>query len=220
MRNFASEERRVNALISYYNNPNTCMHCGKIIEVKSNEKPSETRRRKFCANSCAAKYNNKKRIFEPKNDVRIKTVRCFSCDNLVDVNIRASNKTVKCDTCKQRKKLTCKYCGQFPCISPLICKKFQVFPSLNKYFGMNISVVGTKELSQEFERIKSIVKNDFNEEGNNIFYLMNKYGHTNVGNFYKILCSLGVIDNSISKLNKSLVHNKNGKSSLCRYHTG
>jgi DNA-directed RNA polymerase subunit RPC12/RpoP len=42
----------------YYNNPNYCKNCGKVIEIKEGQKPSEVRVKKFCNTSCAASYNN------------------------------------------------------------------------------------------------------------------------------------------------------------------
>lgn len=44
------------AIEKYYNNPNICKYCGKIIEVKENEKIPEVRRRKFCNQQCNGKY--------------------------------------------------------------------------------------------------------------------------------------------------------------------
>lgn len=38
----------------YYENPNACLECGNVI-------PYETKHKKFCDSSCAAKYNNTKR---------------------------------------------------------------------------------------------------------------------------------------------------------------
>jgi hypothetical protein len=51
----STREERVWA---YYENPNRCKHCEKIIEVKDTENPSETKRRKFCNRSCSASFNN------------------------------------------------------------------------------------------------------------------------------------------------------------------
>lgn len=41
----------------YYNNPNYCKNCGKLIHITTS--PSEARKRKFCGHSCAASFNNK-----------------------------------------------------------------------------------------------------------------------------------------------------------------
>ncbi|MCO6501383.1 MAG: HNH endonuclease [Vicingus serpentipes] len=51
---------RERSLLRYYNSPNYCIHCNKIIVVKDNEKAAETRKRKFCSRSCANTHNNLK----------------------------------------------------------------------------------------------------------------------------------------------------------------
>lgn len=45
----------------YINNPNKCVFCGKNIMPRKEESITETKRKKFCNRSCAAKYNNKAR---------------------------------------------------------------------------------------------------------------------------------------------------------------
>jgi predicted RNA-binding Zn-ribbon protein involved in translation (DUF1610 family) len=49
------------ALDRYYSNPNYCIYCGKIIEIKKGNRPAETKKKKFCNSSCSAKFNNFKR---------------------------------------------------------------------------------------------------------------------------------------------------------------
>jgi predicted nucleic acid-binding Zn ribbon protein len=46
------------ALDTYYKNPVSCKNCLSVSRVPENVKPSEIRRRKFCSQSCSAKYNN------------------------------------------------------------------------------------------------------------------------------------------------------------------
>lgn len=54
------EKARQEALKKYYENPNRCLNCNKVIEVKEHEKITEVRtKRKFCDRSCSAIYNNK-----------------------------------------------------------------------------------------------------------------------------------------------------------------
>jgi hypothetical protein len=43
---------------AYYENPNVCEHCGKVIELNGH-KPCQTRQKRFCGHSCAASFNNK-----------------------------------------------------------------------------------------------------------------------------------------------------------------
>lgn len=57
-----NQKNRLNALENYYKNPNICKSCGCVIEVRENEKCSQTRKKKFCGFSCASIYNNKNRV--------------------------------------------------------------------------------------------------------------------------------------------------------------
>ena len=50
-------ERKL-AIEKYYENPNICKFCNKIIQVRDNENPFQTRQKQFCNLSCAAKFNN------------------------------------------------------------------------------------------------------------------------------------------------------------------
>ena len=54
--------QREEALKKYYDNPNICKECGKIIIVKEKEKVCFVRKKQVCSQSCNAKYNNKLRI--------------------------------------------------------------------------------------------------------------------------------------------------------------
>ncbi len=49
---------RKEALRCYYDSPNHCLACGRVIEVRSNERVSRVKRRKFCNKSCATKHHN------------------------------------------------------------------------------------------------------------------------------------------------------------------
>ena len=50
------------ALQKYYNNPNICKKCGEVIQVMEGQKVSQVRRKKFCGQSCNAKYSNARRV--------------------------------------------------------------------------------------------------------------------------------------------------------------
>lgn len=53
---------RKKALESYYKDPIVCKNCNNIIEVTSTQKVSEVKKKKFCNKSCAASFNNRKKI--------------------------------------------------------------------------------------------------------------------------------------------------------------
>jgi hypothetical protein len=50
---------RAEAIRGYYLNPNICLNCNSIIEIKDGQKVSEVKTKKFCNKSCAAILNNK-----------------------------------------------------------------------------------------------------------------------------------------------------------------
>jgi hypothetical protein len=43
---------------AYYEDPNVCKHCGKIIDLNG-QRPCQVRQKRFCGHSCAASFNNK-----------------------------------------------------------------------------------------------------------------------------------------------------------------
>ena len=81
----ANKSLREQALREYYNNPNKCKHCGEIIIVDKNKRPSEVQQKKFCNNSCAAKYNN------PLKERKVNN--CLNCGKEIPkINKYCSNK--------------------------------------------------------------------------------------------------------------------------------
>lgn len=57
-----AKKLRKEALYTYYQFPNICKQCRKVIQVADGQKISEVRKKQFCNGSCAQTYNNKKRI--------------------------------------------------------------------------------------------------------------------------------------------------------------
>lgn len=54
-----AKRSRESALKRYYENPNVCLFCGKLIEVPNDIAPSIIKLKKFCSRSCSANYNHK-----------------------------------------------------------------------------------------------------------------------------------------------------------------
>lgn len=52
------KEQAKQRIDEYNEHPNICMCCGKPIIAQYNKKLSETKRKKFCSQSCSAKINN------------------------------------------------------------------------------------------------------------------------------------------------------------------
>ena len=64
---------RQRAIDRYMESPNICLFCNKVILVKNGQKAVETKEKRFCDRSCAAKYNNSIRHRKPK------TITCMTC---------------------------------------------------------------------------------------------------------------------------------------------
>lgn len=75
MKKTYNQNLREKTIKEYYQNPNKCLFCGKIIEVAENKCVSETRKKKFCNLSCSAKFNNK---------LRKKDKYCLICGTKID----------------------------------------------------------------------------------------------------------------------------------------
>jgi predicted nucleic acid-binding Zn ribbon protein len=68
---------RQRSLIRYYEDPVVCLECESVVVVPAGIQPSTIRVKKFCSQSCAAKYNNKQR--EKKKNF------CLVCAVAIDV---------------------------------------------------------------------------------------------------------------------------------------
>lgn len=97
------QEQRDRRIEEYNKNPKRCLFCNSPIEYqKKNEK-------KFCNSSCAASYNNKKRILkeETKNKIR-KSVNLYYKNN---PDVRINNKKYTLDE-NFNKIIKCEYCNK------------------------------------------------------------------------------------------------------------
>ena len=64
-----SRSKKYEQLVDEYNkNPNLCLYCGKKIICKDNDTLSAVKIKKFCDSSCAASYNNKGVVRNPKGN--------------------------------------------------------------------------------------------------------------------------------------------------------
>jgi len=83
---------RAEALAKFYAIPKLCKQCQTRIEVRDHERPAEVRKRMFCSQSCAAKFNNKGTKRGPKK--RLKS--CKECGTVCKPNLLYCN-----DQCKE-----------------------------------------------------------------------------------------------------------------------
>lgn len=85
---------RKQALEKYYKNPNKCLHCGEVIEVKDGHKIREARVKKYCDHSCAASRNNGLKRKLTKQEKKEKWKRCScACGNKINC------KSTRCKDC-------------------------------------------------------------------------------------------------------------------------
>ena len=85
---------REEALKEYYKNPNRCINCGKVMEIKPHQNIHDVTRKKFCGSSCSATFNGLQR-----GSV---LVRCLNCGNEFERNVN--------DTGSRLKRSESKYC--------------------------------------------------------------------------------------------------------------
>lgn len=144
--------QRQKAIKKYYENPNRCLFCNKIIEI-GNKKVGIIKRKKFCNRKCSAKYNNKKResyksligIREKTYFVKIKEKfsLCIVC------NTKFKQKRYKCGTfCRT------KFCPE--------CKKKQ-----------NVNKLTKKELFKK-RKIRQDARNDIQKKARQTYQASNK----------------------------------------------
>jgi hypothetical protein len=111
-------EQHQKSINRYYENPNFCQQCGKVIEVGENKRVSEIRQKKFCDSSCAAKFNNigvdrwakkqEEKIRDTKETgytSRYSQSNCVSCSQIIfltEVRGRPGiyRKRLFCDKCR------------------------------------------------------------------------------------------------------------------------
>lgn len=199
-------ERQYNERIEkYYENPNYCKNCGKILEY--NKKHNS-----FCSSSCAAIYNNVNRskdVYEKQKETLFNTLLKKYGDK---------KHVVKEKRIKKRK--VCKQCGCYigECLHPEICKKHRIFKSLAK-FGFDLSTIGTLKVYDEFNRVKKILEEEYKHHIDDT-ELKEKYGYiSGIANFHKILRTLGIKKRTIKEsLKESYLLGKiNIKTSIQKY---
>jgi hypothetical protein len=165
-----------------------CKICNKLFISNNIEKQCCSRK---CSNSIGGKFNKNKK----------KLTKCKYCDNKILVAKNSSSTKHVCKNCFPKyfyitpkcikRKKNCKICGSFDC-SDKYCKKVRLIPNLVKYFNFNKTKIGTEEIHIEFEKIKEMLNNDYYIEKLSLFKIAEKYKHSNIGNFSKLLYALNM----------------------------
>lgn len=70
----SNTRRREKTLQMYYENPNICKCCSKIIPVGEKQKVREVKRKIFCSHSCSATFNNRLREIKDKV-IKVKEIK-------------------------------------------------------------------------------------------------------------------------------------------------
>lgn len=103
---------RRKSIESYYNNPNYCLHCNSIIQVKENQRVSEVRVKKFCNSNCAAKHNNglRGKLTKEEEKERRKKCKCPKCSKPIKCS---SKRCLSCAKLEQNKVTKGKFIKRF-----------------------------------------------------------------------------------------------------------
>lgn len=214
-------EKHLYSTQKYYENPKTCKYCGIILNYQQ-------RRNTFCCKSHRASYTNSHRILSEQSKLEkankisktlkankiLKIKHCIVCNQPFETYGNSAK------YCSEHDGSKCLYCGSIKgqCKRPDICKKHQIFPTLEKYFGFDKSVIGTEKLYQEFERVVNLLKEDYWDNKLSMPDMIQKYNYyDNPKNFYKILKSLDIQIRNLSDAMKNALITGNTSLRLNNY---
>ena len=196
-------EKHLYSTQKYYENPKTCKYCGIILNYQQ-------RRNTFCCKSHKASYTNSHRILSEQSKLErankisktLKANKTLKIKHCVICNRSFETYSNSAKYCSEHDGSKCPQCGSIKrqCKRPDICKKSNIFPTLEKYFGFDKSVIGTEKLYQEFERVANLLKEDYWDNKLSMPDMIQKYNYyNNPKNFYKILKSLNIKTRSLSE---------------------
>jgi hypothetical protein len=179
-----------------------CHTCGKTFKKKKLKATKKSKN--FCSQACANVY----------------TSNVNKEDRLIKISIGLNQHFSKIP--KKRKK--CRICGQEICERKEVCKKFQNFPKLSKYFGFDMSKVGTKEVYSEYDKTINLLQEDYYKNNMSSIAIAEKYGYkykndlnTFLGKLFKIRglssASLVALETQRQKINTAPTKYRQG------YHT-
>ena len=183
----------------YYKNPKLCKYCRSVI---SYEKRDNT----FCDCECSGflATKGKHHSTEIKNKIAQGVINHNKLN--LDMYDEDGNKRLKIKKCR--------ICGNTLCSRPEICSKRKLFPTLSKYFGFNMNLVGSIKIYDEWDRIRSILDNDYNVLNLSSIAIAKKYNYYDCGNMCGILTRLGITRrNHSDSLNLAFIE---GRASLTK----
>ena len=138
---------------------------------------------RFCSKECAKSFSSKNINYK-----EVKKANCILCGKELFINKMASLNKCKCPDCANSKVKKCSICGnlyqsRLGCQNEF-CKKhnYQQFKSLIKYFGFDKNKLGTNEVEKEFNRIRTLLYNEYWVENHSSSEICKKYNYPNAGN--------------------------------------
>ncbi len=168
-----------------------CENCGK-------EHDGTYGSGRFCSKECARGFSTKH-----DNLKELKEAKCSKCGTILFINKRASSKTCLCESCKKEYHKPsdlkiCKICGSeyYKCQGGCpnnFCKthSIQGFKSLIKYFNFDENKLGTKDVENEFNRIKNIINDLYWNDNLSSSEISNKFNvkskHSIIQTVFKFL---------------------------------
>lgn len=193
--------------LTYDNNPKLCLQCKTTI-------PYEKHMNIFCSSSCAATYNNKKKDATTINKQK---------ETLKQTLIKKH----KLQYPEYSKLYYCKFCGKIHqsienrtnCNCGFSCIHNLLLNSLQKYFNLNLSKLGTKEMIPEMELCKKFITSLYKD--NSLLSMAKLIGHPRPGNLAKILIAIGISLNNLStSQRKSILQNRKNLPITKKYKNG
>ena len=114
---------------------------------------------RFCSSKCAKSFSSK------FTKDKTKMICCDLCGKETEISIKSKNTGYICETCKSKNVVKCKICGSLyrkgdKCNNSF-CQhhNIQQFKNLIKYFHFNESKLGTKDVENEFNKIRNNLYN-------------------------------------------------------------
>ena len=153
----------------YYKNPKLCKYCKTIISY-------EKRDNVYCNSRCAGFLSTKEKC--PSTSVRNKNSQNELKHNKSNFKIIRLKK--------------CRICGDVSCKRHEICSKRRLFPTLSKYFGFDLNLVGSLKIYDEWDRIRCMLYDDYNTLNLSSIEIAKKYNYYDAANMCGVLTRLGI----------------------------
>lgn len=184
-----------------------CAKCGKMLT--KNQK-------KFCCQQCCASYNNSRRpkyTLETKKKISDGLKRYY--ESIENCNI-PSGLAIHGRTNRLRyKNRVCKFCGSIKidgkCEHSQICKYGNLNAEKNyKYFGFDLTSIGTLRAIEEYNKVKELLLKEYNENLLSVSEIKEKYGYPgSVERLVYILKSFGIkLRNTSSSVRNAYLRGK------------